>query len=68
MAMVLAFSIRADGQQMTVLKNVNLIDGTGSPAQSNRTVVIAGDRIQAIAAGKTHVPSGANVGDMRFLG
>jgi imidazolonepropionase-like amidohydrolase len=65
LALVPAFSIPGDAQQVTVLKNVNLIDGTGSPAQPDCTVMIAGDRIRSIAAGKTHVPFNAKVVDLQ---
>jgi imidazolonepropionase-like amidohydrolase len=54
----------AAAQQQTVLTNVTVIDGTGRPSQSNRTVVIKGDRIQSIAAGHEHTPSSAKVIDL----
>ena len=63
--LIAAFSINAGAQQVTVLKNVNAIDGTGAPAQSNETIIIAGDRIQSISPAKTRVPSGAKVIDMQ---
>jgi hypothetical protein len=43
---MLAFSRTLNAEQVTVLKNVNVIDGTGTPAQPNKTVVIEGDRIE----------------------
>src|SRR6202167_6514876 len=49
----------AFAQQQIVLTNVTVIDGTGSPAQRNRTVVIQGDRIQSIAAGGEKGPLSA---------
>jgi imidazolonepropionase-like amidohydrolase len=55
----------AHAQQVTVLKNVNLIDGTGAAAQRNRTIVITGDRIQSVSLAKAHVPSNATVIDMQ---
>ena len=55
----------AFAQQQIVLTNVTVIDGTGSPAQRNRTVVIKGDRIQSIAAGHEHTPSSAKVIDLQ---
>jgi imidazolonepropionase-like amidohydrolase len=54
----------AFAQQATVLTNVTVIDGTGSPAQHNRTVVIKADRIESISAGHQHRPSSAKVIDM----
>jgi imidazolonepropionase-like amidohydrolase len=55
----------AYAQQQTVLTNVTVIDGTGSPAQRNRTVVIKGDRIQSISAGHEPAPSSAKVIDLK---
>ena len=52
-------------QQQIVLTNVTVIDGTGSPAQHDRTVIINGDRIQSIAAGHAHTPSSARVIDLQ---
>jgi imidazolonepropionase-like amidohydrolase len=64
--MVLALVMCADAfaQQPTVLTNVTVIDGTGRPAQLNRTVVIKGDRIHSIGAGHEHTPSSAKVIDL----
>ncbi len=61
---VLAFSCCVSAQQVTVMKNVNVIDGTGAAVQRNRTVVIAGDRIQSISASQTRTTSGAKVLDL----
>ena len=55
----------AFAQQQIALTNVTVIDGTGKPAQRNRTVVIKGDRIQSIAAGNEHAPSSAKVIDLQ---
>ncbi len=65
--MVLAVVMSADAfaQQQTVVTNVTVIDGTGSPAQRDRTVVIKGDRIQSIAAGHEHTPSSVKVIDLQ---
>lgn len=63
----LAFSGALTAQQVTVIKSVNLIDGTGAPGQRNRTVIIAGDRIRSISAGNARTPSGAKVVDMQGL-
>lgn len=47
------------------LANVTLIDGTGRAPRAGQTVVIAGDRIQAVgAAGSVAVPAGARVIDL----
>ena len=54
---MLAFSRTLNAEQFTVLKNVNVIDGTGAPAQPNRTIVIEGDRIRSIATEQTDTPS-----------
>jgi imidazolonepropionase-like amidohydrolase len=62
--LILAFSADAGAQQVTVLKNVNVVDGTGAPAHHNRTVVIAGDRIQSISSGRVKTQSNANVIDL----
>ena len=64
MLAVLGFSSSLPAQQVTVLKNVNVIDGTGAAAQPNRTVVVTGDRIQSISAGQTRTPSHAKVIDL----
>ena len=50
---MLAFSRTLNTEQVTVLKNVNVIDGTGAPAQPNTTVVIESDRIRSIATEQT---------------
>src|SRR5271169_2993417 len=55
----------AFAQQQIVLTNVTVIDGTGRPAQRNSTVVIKGDRIQAIGAGHERTPSSAKVIDLQ---
>jgi imidazolonepropionase-like amidohydrolase len=52
-------------QQVTVLRNVNLIDGTGAAPQRRTTVIIAGDRIQSISPRPANPPSGATVIDMQ---
>ena len=61
---MLSFSTTLNAQQVTVLKNVNVIDGTGAPAQPNQTVVIEGDRIQSIATDQTDTPTGTKALDM----
>jgi imidazolonepropionase-like amidohydrolase len=54
----------AFAQQATVLTNVTILDGTGSPAQHNRTLVVKADRIESIGAGHEHPPSSAKVIDL----
>jgi hypothetical protein len=61
---VLGFSAHVHAQQPILLKNVNVIDGTGAPAQPNRTVIIEGDRIQSISTGQIRTPANAKVVDM----
>jgi hypothetical protein len=56
---MLAFSRTLNAEQVSVLKNVNVIDGTGAPAQPNTTVVIESDRIRSIATEQTDTPPNA---------
>ena len=65
--LVVTMCAAAVAQQQIVLTNVTVIDGTGSPAQRNRTVVIQGDRIQSIAAGNEHAPSSAKIADTKIV-
>ena len=47
------------------LTHVRVIDGTGSPARSNQTIIISGDKIQSIGeSSSTAVPAGAQVLDL----
>lgn len=62
--LILAFSQHAEAQQVTVLKNVNVIDGTGAPVHRNSTLIIDGDRIQSVLASPKQLPPSANVIDM----
>jgi imidazolonepropionase-like amidohydrolase len=51
-------------QATLVLTSVTVIDGTGAPAQADRTVVVRDGRIAAVgAAGEIEVPKGAVVVD-----
>jgi imidazolonepropionase-like amidohydrolase len=59
-----AFPSELGGQQMVVLRHVNVIDGTGAASKSDRTVIIAGDRIRSISNGQHAAPANANVIDM----
>jgi imidazolonepropionase-like amidohydrolase len=61
---VLPLSQDSHAQQAVVLKNVNVIDGTGAPAQPNSTVIIAGDRIQSISTKQQPPPVKAKLIDM----
>lgn len=47
-----------------VLTHVRVIDGTGAPAQADRTIVIADGRIAAIGGPELAIPAGADVLDM----
>jgi imidazolonepropionase-like amidohydrolase len=51
-------------QQITFLKNVSVIDGTGLPAQRGKNIVIHEDRIVSIGDAKQAVPKGATVLDL----
>src|SRR5271156_3377755 len=64
---VLMFSSHLYAQEVTVLKNVNVIDGTGAAVQRNTIVVIAGDRIRSVSTDGTRTPSHAKVIDMHSL-
>ena len=46
---MLAFSRTLNAEQITALKNVNVIDGTGAPAQPNRTSALISSKIWAVA-------------------
>jgi len=52
------------GQQVTVLTNVTVIDGTGKAAQPNRNLAIQGIHILSVAPASQPVPSGATVVDL----
>jgi len=47
--------------RVTVLRHVGLIDGTGAPAQADRTVVLEGARIAAVGGPDLPFPQGAEV-------
>jgi imidazolonepropionase-like amidohydrolase len=64
MILALVMCAGAFAQQATVLTNVTIVDGTGSPAQHDRTVVVKADRIESIGAGHEHPPSSAKVIDL----
>jgi imidazolonepropionase-like amidohydrolase len=51
-------------QQVTVLTDVKVIDGTGAPVQPNKTVVIEGDRIRSISGDGAGKPNDAKTIDM----
>jgi len=61
---LLAFSGGLHAQQVTVPKNVNVIDGTGAAAKPNKTVVIEGDRIRSIGTGQADTPTDVKAIDM----
>lgn len=50
---------------VVALTHVRVIDGTGSPARDDQTIVIDGERIAAIGrSGSVQIPSGAQVLDL----
>jgi imidazolonepropionase-like amidohydrolase len=51
------------GAQVTVLRNVAVLDGTGRAVQQNQDVTIKGDKILSIKATSSVVPKGAKVVD-----
>jgi imidazolonepropionase-like amidohydrolase len=50
--------------QVTVLRNVGVLDGNGKAVQQNQDVTIKGDRIQSIKPAASSVPKGARVVDL----
>lgn len=62
---VLGLPVAIAAQQITVLKNVNVIDGTGTATQHNKTVIIAGDRIRSISRSSARTPSHTKVVDLQ---
>ena len=61
LALTLAFSA-ANSQSLVAVRGATVIDGTGAPAQGERTVIIRNDRIAAIGpASVTAIPRGARV-------
>ena len=63
--LVLLLAHQGLSQQVTVLTNINIIDGTGKAAQTNQNLVIQGDHILSITPAVQPVPSGATVMDLR---
>src|SRR5262249_33363724 len=50
---------------VVALTHVKLVDGTGTPAKSDQTIVITGDKITAVgASGSVSVPAGAQTVDL----
>src|ERR1700757_4964780 len=47
-----------------VRRHVRIIDGTGAPAQDDRTVVIQGGRIAAVGGPELAAPAGARILDL----
>lgn len=51
---------------VVALTHVRLVDGTGAPARDDQTVIVRGTRIEAVGpAGRTRIPRGARVLDLR---
>lgn len=51
-------------QPLIALTHVRVIDGTGAPAQENRTVILRDGRIASIGDGAAAIPAGAHVIDL----
>ena len=51
-------------QPTIILNHVRVIDGTGAPAKDDQTLVLAGGKIQSIAAAGGQTPQGAQVLDL----
>lgn len=50
---------------VVALTHVQLVDGSGTPARSDQTIILRGERIEAVGpAGSTRVPDGATVLDL----
>jgi hypothetical protein len=49
---------------VVVLRHVRVIDGTGAPAQADRTVILQGARIASVGGPDLAAPAGAEVLDM----
>ncbi|HVH87544.1 MAG TPA: hypothetical protein VM912_12525, partial [Terriglobales bacterium] len=64
---LLGLSCDLNAQQVIILRNVDVIDGTGAPVQRQRTVTIAGDRIRSISSSQASTPSNAAIHDMHGL-
>lgn len=60
---VIGRSERADGQ-VSVLRDVTLIDGRGGTPRHHVNLVLAGDRIQSVTSASAPVPAGAIVVDV----
>ncbi len=45
-------------QNKVILKNANLIDGTGGPVRLNQVIVLKGNRIESILSGKSDAEGG----------
>src|SRR5262249_38572419 len=52
------------GGEVTLLRNVTVLDGTGKAVQQNQDVTVKGDRIVSIKAAGSTVPKGAKVVDL----
>ncbi len=55
----------AVNEDVVALVGVRVVDGTGAPAQGGRTIVLRGNRIEAVGpAGQVSIPAGARVLDL----
>src|SRR5262245_112182 len=62
------FVFATENNQVLVLQNVSIIDGTGAPVKNGMTVIVRGNRIEKIAK-NAKLPDGASVidGTGKFL-
>jgi len=50
---------------VVALTHVRVVDGTGAPAREDQTIIVRGDRIEAVgSAGTAKIPAGAQVLDL----
>lgn len=50
--------------RVVALRNVRVIDGTGAPAMENRTILVRGERIEAVGDERLEIPKDAKVLDL----
>ena len=55
------------GSKTLVIRNGNLIDGSGKPTARNEAIVIEGNRIKSVGPRSSAVPAGAKVVDASNL-
>lgn len=57
--LVLLLTGSAVAQEVLVIENVTLVDGTGRPPSQGIVIVIEGDRIRSVSTGVPAIPEGA---------